>query len=446
MRGRTKLGPRALAALTLVSAPQLAAAVDFEVMGVEGQFTSLVSLGATLRMQDPDAGAVGIANGGSARSVNDDDGNLGFEKGDIALAVAKATHELELRYEDYGLMSRFSYFYDAIAASADDREDRLGPAGMATRDRARGDYELGERGRDRLRSEVDLLDLFAYGRFEIGERELNARVGRQVVSWGESSFIGNSINSINPVDVSRLRTPGAEVKEGLIPTPMLWASTQIVPGLGIEAVWMLGYDETEIDPRGSFFSTNDIISDDGSRAVVSFGRRRDDNRVSDPATPSSAMAWVPRGANHRPSSDGQFGLAVRYYAEQLHSTEFGLYYLKYHSRTPFISATRGGVANAGNFANARCEDDAAAAGCLATYYTEYPEDIELFGLSFNTDGPYGVAQEGRPAPGPLNSRPLPGSSTWLMPTSPTSENCCAPKVGPKALVPVTCAWCTPSSR
>lgn len=431
MRGRTKLGPRALAALTLVSAPQLAAAVDFEVMGVEGQFTSLVSLGATLRMQDPDAGAVGIANGGSARSVNDDDGNLGFEKGDIALAVAKATHELELRYEDYGLMSRFSYFYDAIAASADDREDRLGSAGMATRDRARGDYELGERGRDRLRSEVDLLDLFAYGRFEIGERELNARVGRQVVSWGESSFIGNSINSINPVDVSRLRTPGAEVKEGLIPTPMLWASTQIVPGLGIEAVWMLGYDETEIDPRGSFFSTNDIISDDGSRAVVSFGRRRDDNRVSDPATPSSAMAWVPRGANHRPSSDGQFGLAVRYYAEQLHSTEFGLYYLKYHSRTPFISATRGGVANAGNFANARCEDDAAAAGCLATYYTEYPEDIELFGLSFNTDGPYGVALQGeysyRPdqpvqlagtevllaavgAPGTLAAAPLPAGT------------------------------------
>jgi hypothetical protein len=432
MKAGNRAGLQALAAITLATAPQLAAAVEFERWGIEGQFQSLVSLGATLRMQDADPGAIGIANGGSARSVNDDDGNLGFESGDIALAVAKATHDLELRYGDYGLMTRVSYFYDAIAAGANDRESRLGAAGMPTRDRPRGEYELGRRGRDRLRSEVDLLDLFAFGRFEIGERELHARIGRQVVSWGESSFIGNSINSINPVDVSRLRAPGAEVKEGLIPTPLLWASTQIAPGLGIEAVWMLGYEETQLDPRGSFFSTNDLISDDGNRAVVSFGRRRDDNRVSDPATPTSAMAWVPRGATRRAASpEQQFGLALRYFAEELHSTEFGLYYLKYHSRTPLISATRGAVANAGTAGNTLCESDAAAAGCLASYYSEFPSDIELWGLSFNTSGPWGVALQGeysyRPdqpvqlagtevllaavgAPGTLGATPLPAGT------------------------------------
>lgn len=386
---------RALAALALAAAPAGAGAASFEWHGVEGQFQSLVSLGATLRTEDADAGAIGLANGGSARSVNDDDGNLGFEAGDLAFAVAKATHDLELRHGDYGLMSRFSYYYDAVAAGADDREDRLGANGVPLRDRPRGAYELGARGRDRLRSEIDLLDLFAFGRFAIGQREINARIGRQVVSWGESSFIGNSINSINPVDVSRLRTPGAEIKEGLIPTPLLWASTQLAPGLGLEAVWMLGYDETLLDPRGSFFSTTDIISDDGDRAVVSFGRRRDDNRVSDPATPSSAMAWVPRGGTRRPdAAEQQFGLALRYYAEQLGNTEFGLYYLKYHSRTPLISATRGGVANAGNAGNPRCEDDAAASGCLASYYTDYPSNIELWGLSFNTNVPWGVALQG----------------------------------------------------
>lgn len=378
-------------------APLGASALPFDLWGIDGRLDTVVSVGATFRMQEADPGLIGISNGGTSRSVNDDDGNLGFGQGDIVAAVAKATHDLELTWGDFGVFSRFSYFYDQAAADADDRNARLNEAGLATRDRGKEQYELGERGRDRLESEVDLLDLFAYGRFDLDGRALSVRFGRQVVSWGESTFIQNGINVINPVDVARIRAPGAELKEALLPTPMLWTSLQIAEGLSLEAVWMTAYEQTRIDPRGSFFSTNDFISDDGNKAIVSFGRRRDDNRTIDPQnSPGSVMAWVPReDTPDVEDATKQFGLTLRYFAEALNDTEFGFYYLNYHSRTPLISAIRGGSTSPANVGTTGiCSDDPSASGCRATYFTEFPANIELYGLSFNTDGPYGIALQG----------------------------------------------------
>ncbi|HEY1077465.1 MAG TPA: DUF1302 domain-containing protein [Fontimonas sp.] len=381
----------------LACAPLVATALPFNLWGIDGRLDTVVSLGATFRMQDADPGLIGISNGGTSRSVNDDDGNLGFGKGDVVAAVAKATHDLEMTWGDFGVFARASYFYDQIAADASKRESRLNAAGLATRDRGKNDYELGERGRDRLESEVDLLDLFAYGRFDLGGRALAVRYGRQVVSWGESTFIQNGINSINPIDVARIRAPGAELKEALLPTPLLWTSFQIADGVSLEAVWMTGYEETRIDPRGSFFSTNDFVSDDGDKAIVSFGRRRDDNRTIDPANaPGSVMAWVPREASPgTEDSTRQFGVTLRYFAEALNDTEFGLYYLSYHSRTPLVSAIRGASTSPANVGSTTiCSEDPAASGCRATYFAEFPSNIDLYGLSFNTDGPWGVALQG----------------------------------------------------
>jgi hypothetical protein len=43
----------------------------------------------------------------------------------------------------------------------------------------------------------------------------NFRVGKQVVSWGESTFIQGGINAINPVDVSRLARGRCGVERGV---------------------------------------------------------------------------------------------------------------------------------------------------------------------------------------------------------------------------------------
>ena len=34
-----------------------------------------------------------------------------------------------------------------------------------------------------------------------------------MINWGESTFIQGGINAINPVDVSALRVPGAELRD-----------------------------------------------------------------------------------------------------------------------------------------------------------------------------------------------------------------------------------------
>jgi hypothetical protein len=74
---------------------------------------------------------------------------------------------------------------------------------------------------------VRLLDAFAYFRFDLGSRPAEIRLGSQVVSWGESTFIQGGINAVNHFDVSALRAPGAELKEGFMPQEMAFVSLGI---------------------------------------------------------------------------------------------------------------------------------------------------------------------------------------------------------------------------
>lgn len=330
---------------------------------VTGSLDTTVSAGATWRMEDRDPGLVGSANGGTSRSVNDDDGNLNYDKGDVVSSTIKATNDLELKYGNAGIFNRLTYFYDFQAHDDDEF--------------------FGKRGDDRLKSELDFLDAFVYFNFRLNGRNSAVRFGKQVVNWGESTFIGNSINTINPFDVAKLRTPGAELKEALVPVPMFWGSTSLTDSLSAEAVWLWSYQETVIDPRGSFFSTNDFLSDDGDKAYAGGGRRNDQNNTETISVTTGAAA-IPRTGDDRPRGETQqYGAALRYFAEWLNSTEFGLYYLKYHSRLPLFSGLR-----------ATDTSSTPARLASARYFAEYPENIELYGLSFNTDGPLGIALQG----------------------------------------------------
>lgn len=337
-------------------------AFDFDMGEVKGSFDTTISAGATWRMEKREASLVCIANGGTSRSCNDDDGNLNYKKGDMVSGIVKATNDLELKYGNVGMFNRISAFYDFQAE--DDKE------------------YFGKRGDDRLISELDFLDAFVYANFKLNGRNSSVRVGKQVVNWGESTFIGNSINVINPFDVARLRAPGSELKEALLPVPMFWGTTSIADDVAIETVWLWSYQETQIDPAGSYFSTNDFLSDDG-RAAYAGGGRRNDQHNTTAVSPGTLAVPLRRVSDDRPEGETQqYGVALRYFAEWLNSTEFGLYYLKYHSRLPVFSGLRTSVPGNPN---------PAAPADGTRYFAEYPENIELYGLSFNTNGPLGVA-------------------------------------------------------
>ena len=331
-------------------------AVEFENDAIEGNLDTTLSYGASLRTSDADPGNIGIANGGTRYSVNGDDANLNYDSG-LFSNVAKGTHDLEVDFkqlQDMSLFLRGTYFVDF--------------------ENIRGDSPLSDKAKREGGRDMELLD--AYISYDLPTSvPVNIRLGNQVLSWGESTFIQNGINVINPIDVTKFRIPGSELREALRPVPLLSVSLQASDNLTLEGFYQFKQEEMEIDPAGSYFSTKDFVGPGGQYAMIGFGSFGQPNMESfidnplygllegeparvptissplfNPALPPSAAnapflpsgaAAIPRGRSNRASDSGQFGLAARYFAEGLNDTEFGFYFINYHSRQPVISAMTG---------------------------------------------------------------------------------------------------------
>ena len=91
-----------------------------------------------------------------------------------------------------------------------------------------------------------------------GRTPAEIRGGWQVINWGESTFIQGGINAINPVDVSVLRVPGAELRDALLPVGAVKFSIKPSANTSLEAFYQYAWEETKIDPVGSYFSTSDL--------------------------------------------------------------------------------------------------------------------------------------------------------------------------------------------
>jgi hypothetical protein len=389
--------PLAFAVAMLGAAPAFALQFEFE-NGLKANVDTTVTYGVAVRTQGPDPSLIGIANGGTSRSVNEDDGDLNYKKGSPFANVIKATTDVELKWKNFGVFGRGTCYYDFDLHNS----DKLGPVG-----------------RERLGKDCVGLDGFVSGAFEPAGKTLRVRAGRQVISWGESTFIANGINVINPVDLSKIRIPGSELKEAFIPTTGIWASQELSKSASVEGFYLTNWDKIRLDPRGSYFSNNDTLSDDSNRVIVSFGRRRDQHTpAGNPVPPvipglgagaaallgpydPAASVWIPRSADRNPSDNGQYGLAFRYLAHDFNNTEFGVYYMNYHSRVPLLGATKGTTTSAlttvPQLLTPICATPALVSLCAsgtARYFAEYPENIRLFGLSFNTQAPMGIALQG----------------------------------------------------
>ncbi len=181
-------------------------AIEIQQGELYGSWDTTLSWGIASRVEDRDENLIGLANGGTAYGVNSDDGNLNYGKG-IYSNIFKVTSEMELNYRNFGGFIRATAFYDY-----ENEQD----------DRAR--TPLSDDTKALIGSDIDLRDAYLWTLFDVAERPAEVRVGNQLLSWGESTFIQNSINAINPVDVSKARVPGAELREILLPIPILSAS------------------------------------------------------------------------------------------------------------------------------------------------------------------------------------------------------------------------------
>ncbi len=371
-----------------------AAAFEFNWGDIEGSFNSQISLGASWRMSDPDAQLVTPGNAptfGLASTSTGDDGNLNFEDGEAYSLIIKGVHDLELRKGDFGLLLRGKYWYDEELASG------KRPHGNSANFYA-SNVKLADDGFDDFAqaSGIELLDAFVYGTFYLGESgaPLDLRLGRQVASWGESTFIQNGINTINPIDVSAFRRPGAEIKEGLLPVSMFALSAGLTDALSLDLFYQLEWEKTVIDGCGTYFSSADVAATGCNVVTLT-------NLLSDQAQMLGSVGlYITRLADIEPSDSGQWGISLRYFAEQLAGSEFGVYYINYHSRIPYLggfTSANPGVPSSAippgfpdplpPFIPLSDGQDLGAllGGGNPQYFAEFPEDIELFGVSFATN-------------------------------------------------------------
>ena len=413
-----------------------AQAIEFGDGELQGSLDTTLSHGMTFRVakRDPE-----LASG-----ANDNDGNLNYDRGLVSNA-SKFTTDLDIGIGGFGAFLRTTGFLDY--------ENQNG-----TRERT----PLSDAAKDRVGRDVEVLDAYVAAAFDAGDTALDFRLGKHVLNWGESTFIPNGINAINPFDVSKLRRPGSELREALLPVGLASLSVAPTDHLSVEGFYQFDWEPTEIDPVGSYFSVTDYAGPGAEKAVIALpgldlgdmGLTAESNPFAIFAATSVAGAFAPltapdpdfliapRHEDHEPDDSGQWGIAARYLAEALNDTEFGFYYMNYHSRLPVVGAHTGTAMDAGaglavvggirqNQATAirellhastggQCQPGSQVPACKAAearitalvdgaaqaagidayaenghYFLEYPEDIQLFGVSFSTElGASGWALQG----------------------------------------------------
>ncbi|HEU4781129.1 MAG TPA: DUF1302 domain-containing protein [Steroidobacteraceae bacterium] len=434
-----------VAALSLASPAAYAWDFQNDSGTFSGSWDTTLTYGQAWRIESRDCRLIAIADGGCGRSPNIDDGNLNYDT-DMYARALKVLTELSVNYRGVGAFVRAAGLYDDAANNTQRTP-------------------LSDKSKDLVVGYTRLLDAFVYAKFDLGSMGAELRLGRQVVSWGESTFIQNGINVINHFDVSALRVPGSELKEAFLPQEMVNFSLQFNDNWSAQAIYITDWNATVPEPAGSYFSSNDFAPTGGSKVVLGFGSFSDQGVDFSPLGGPyiTNFQTVNRLPTEKASDDGQYGFNLKYYAPDFNNgTEFGLFFLNYHSRLPLISGVTGSQQGVGNAfgalnavgaaaqalgaglsvpaaiataANLGVARSAAAGGNLslaqatqyatigantqlaqgdvatqasniatheyaltAGYFTEYPEDIKLIGLSFSTQLKWGgIALQGEVA-------------------------------------------------
>lgn len=436
---RLALKPLAISVASAVLAMQSmgATAANFKVGNFDVSFDSTFSAGAAYRLEDRDFKSnIGKSNNQlfnwanykgyaplyantdvwatpGSYSTNGDLGNLNYDAGDSFSEVIKGFHELTISAENYGAVVSFMYYKDFAAEGIGYKNSVTGKSFDVCRD---------EEAKELVCQDFRVLDAYFFADFDFndGLNPVSIRVGEQVLSWGESTLIPHGIN-VSPVDVARLKAPGSDLKEAFIPTGMIWANVGINEALSLEAFYQYEWQKTRLPTPGSYLSTNDFAGAGGqyNNIQLNFASNPDLDRdglmagldelgmmAATGAVPSEQLAQMYLGyatkfairdssSDREASDDGQFGLKLGWFAEDLNYSEFGFYYINYHSRRPLISGVASDFSAGAIGADIQTMAIAQGSGGLTTEqfnnlnaFTKgvivFPEDIKLYGFSFNT--------------------------------------------------------------
>ena len=160
-----------------------------------------------------------------------------------------------------------------------------------------------------------------------------------------------------------------------MPVEALSFNIGLTDNLSMETFYQWNWKETRLDPVGTFFSETDLFADGGNTGYSDFtgtaldtpvpgfgnviglyqalgnnpllsGALKNTGLYANGVTPAygNVMKVSSIGKDINARNDGQFGVAFRYIAEELNSTEFGFCFVNYHSKEPTLYADIGDYA------------------------------------------------------------------------------------------------------
>jgi hypothetical protein len=380
-------------------------ATDFRAGDVEGLFDLTLAYGLGVRVEDTDERLVAIANGGKKKDANTDDGTLNYSEGIISNAV-RLNADLTLAWKQFGVYARGFAMYDY----ENDHEDRARTP-------------LSNNAKDIIGKDADFLDHYVSMRLSPGGIPVIFRLGDQVVNWGESAFIRDGVDIINPLNLATLGQPVVPARDRLIPQGMLWGAANITENVAIEGYYQYEWKRVAVPAVGSYFSNSDLFGDDGINfAMLGAGQFSDLGTNLDKAfaLPSGTLGFdqdffrLPGLHVDKPDDHGQFGLTLSAILPDTNATRIGLHLVRYHSRLPLINGRTASqeaidqtsqaevdalaeslvpaYESTGLTPEEAAEAASGTAGALTTseyanqagYRVVYPEDITMVGLSFST--------------------------------------------------------------
>lgn len=286
-------------------------------------------------------------NGALVADPNADDGDRNFAAGLISDRVDLVS-EFDITNGNFGFDASAAAWYDSVyhQRNNNDSPATFNPYSVPHNEFTRAVETL--HGED-----VDLLNAFVHGNFDIGGTPVSFRLGRHALLWGESLFFaGNGIAAGQaPIDAIKAATePEAEAKEVFLPVAQASITAQPMPDLAISAYYQFEWRRTRLPGSGSYFSDADFLDAGGERLIVAPGQ------------------YLFRGPDQTPGTGGQFGVAA---TGTIADIDLGLYAIRFNAKEPELNLLPGNSANP-------------LWGDVGTYQLVFPRGIDAYGASFSS--------------------------------------------------------------
>ncbi|MHA7685540.1 DUF1302 domain-containing protein [Cupriavidus sp. PET2-C1] len=330
---------------------------------IKGSLVSNITAGAAVRTKTPSCSLTGDpnANGcGAAANVDQwgagDNGDLNYKKGKPFSTYLSATSELLLTMPSQGLkfMARGTGMYDFMAKNTERTQ-------------------LTSEAQQQIVYNAQLLDLWAQKDFTISDRNAHVRLGNQVINWGESMFATGGISATNSLDYQKLMIPGSQLKQAVLPAPMLSFAADLSHGVSTEAYYQFMWNGNRFPPVGSYWSVSNVVgrgtepftvnpnnlNANGPSAGTIAGMTG--RNAHDPATIAAINNGLVNGEfadsfglpvySRLPSKfKPQFGVKFNY-APRTIDANFAFYYENYTDKSPVLTSFANNTLQWSNLAN-----------------------------------------------------------------------------------------------